>query len=163
MIWCEALTFSEDIHNYILIEYNLHFISLYLQAPEELCAHACSLQLDWHFLHQILKLYSAILQETQKEAELLPASDQKCSYDTFFTDGTFFKLSVCAWEFGVIFSNGKLCLHYSTAVKSPGRGSEASEGSDTKSPKSCPTLWQRPFLWCTSQSCNLLLVSHNIV
>ncbi|XP_056893182.1 HAUS augmin-like complex subunit 5 [Takifugu flavidus] len=47
------------------------------RAPEELCAHARSLQLDWRFLHQILKLYSAVLQETQNEAELLPASDQK--------------------------------------------------------------------------------------
>lgn len=67
-----------------MIEYNLRFISLHLQAPEELCAHARSLQLDWRFLHQILKLYSAVLQETQKEAELLPASDQKGNWDTFF-------------------------------------------------------------------------------
>lgn len=55
----------------------MHSFSLHLQAPEHLCGQARSLQLDLRFLHQILKLQSTILQETQKEAESLHASDQK--------------------------------------------------------------------------------------
>lgn len=86
--------------NYILIQYNLSVF--HLQAPEELCAHACSLQLDWRFLQQILKLYTAVLQETQKEAELLHASDQKGNQDAFllgeksFLPGAFCKPAACA-------------------------------------------------------------------
>lgn len=55
----------------------MHSCSLHLQAPEDLCGQARSLQLDLRFLHQILKVHSAILQEVQKEAESLHASDQK--------------------------------------------------------------------------------------
>lgn len=58
---------------------------------------------------------------------------------------------------------GTLCLHYSSALQSLGGGSEASEGSDTKSPKSFPTMWQKPFLQQSSQVWNILLVRDNIV
>lgn len=58
---------------------------------------------------------------------------------------------------------GTLCLYYSSALHRLGGGSEASKGSDTKSPKSFPTMWQRPFLQRPSQNCNILLVRDNIV
>lgn len=61
----------------------MYSFSLHLQAPEDLCGQARSLQLDLRFLHQILKLHSAILQETQKEAESLHASDQKGNQEFF--------------------------------------------------------------------------------
>lgn len=83
---------------------------LHPQAPEELCAHARSQQLDWRFLQQILKLYAAVLQETQKKAELLHASDQKGNQDAFllgeksFLAGAFCKPAACA----VKFSNGNI-------------------------------------------------------
>ncbi|KAM7388231.1 hypothetical protein PAMP_024422 [Pampus punctatissimus] len=47
------------------------------RAPEELCSQACSQQLEMRFLRQLLQLHSTTLQKTQKEAELLHASDQK--------------------------------------------------------------------------------------
>eukprot|EP00064_Thunnus_orientalis_P011169 superscaffoldBa00001586_g11199 len=47
------------------------------KAPEELCSQARSQQLELRFLRQLLQLHSATLQKTQKEAELLHASDQK--------------------------------------------------------------------------------------
>ncbi|XP_041647552.1 HAUS augmin-like complex subunit 5 [Cheilinus undulatus] len=47
------------------------------RAPEDLCSQARSLQLELRFLRQLLQLHSASLQKTQKEAELLHASDQK--------------------------------------------------------------------------------------
>lgn len=62
----------------------MHSLSLHLQAPEDLCCHARSLQLDLRFLHQNLKLHSSVLQETQKEAESLHASDQKGNQETFY-------------------------------------------------------------------------------
>lgn len=61
----------------------MYSFSLHLQAPEDLCGQARSLQLDLRF-HQILKLHSAILQETQKEAESLHASDQKGNQEFFY-------------------------------------------------------------------------------
>ncbi|XP_062279466.1 HAUS augmin-like complex subunit 5 [Scomber scombrus] len=47
------------------------------RAPEELCSQARSQQLELRFLRQLLQLHSTTLQKTQKEAELLHASDQK--------------------------------------------------------------------------------------
>ncbi|XP_059197208.1 HAUS augmin-like complex subunit 5 [Centropristis striata] len=47
------------------------------RAPEELCSQARSQQLELRFLRQLLQLHSATRQKIQKEAELLPASDQK--------------------------------------------------------------------------------------
>lgn len=81
-------------HSLITFWYNIICMFLHLQAPEELCAHARSLQLDWRFLQQILKLYSAVLQETQKEAELLHASDQKGNqYAFLLVEKSFFSWS----------------------------------------------------------------------
>ncbi|XP_055020959.1 HAUS augmin-like complex subunit 5 [Boleophthalmus pectinirostris] len=52
------------------------FFPLY-RAPDELCSHARSQWLElWH-LQQLLQLQSATLKNTQKETELLHASDQK--------------------------------------------------------------------------------------
>lgn len=56
-----------------------------------------------------------------------------------------------------------LCLRYSSALHSLGRRSEASEGCDTKSEKSFPTMQQRPFLRRPSQNCNILLVRVDII
>ncbi|XP_060888700.1 HAUS augmin-like complex subunit 5 [Labrus mixtus] len=47
------------------------------RAPEGLCSQARSQKLELRFLCQLLQLHSASLQKTQKEAELLHASDQK--------------------------------------------------------------------------------------
>lgn len=47
------------------------------RAPEELCAHARSQWLELRYLKQLLQLQRATLKNTQKEAELLHASDQK--------------------------------------------------------------------------------------
>ncbi|XP_019936498.1 HAUS augmin-like complex subunit 5 [Paralichthys olivaceus] len=47
------------------------------KAPEELCLHARSQQLELRFLRQLLQLHSATLQKIQKETEMLHASDQK--------------------------------------------------------------------------------------
>ncbi|XP_065812075.1 HAUS augmin-like complex subunit 5 [Labrus bergylta] len=47
------------------------------RAPEGLCCQARSQKLELRFLCQLLQLHSASLQKTQKEAELLHASDQK--------------------------------------------------------------------------------------
>ncbi|XP_061594258.1 HAUS augmin-like complex subunit 5 [Cololabis saira] len=47
------------------------------KAPEELCSHSRSQQLELRFLCQLLQLYSATQQKVQKEAEQLHASDQK--------------------------------------------------------------------------------------
>uniref|UniRef100_A0A8C4HNW7 HAUS augmin-like complex subunit 5 n=1 Tax=Dicentrarchus labrax TaxID=13489 RepID=A0A8C4HNW7_DICLA len=47
------------------------------RAPEELCSHTRSQQLELRFLRQLLQLHSATLQKIQKEAEQLHASDQK--------------------------------------------------------------------------------------
>ncbi|CAJ1060555.1 HAUS augmin-like complex subunit 5 [Xyrichtys novacula] len=47
------------------------------KAPEELCSQTRSLQLELRFLCQLLQLHSASLQKTQKETEMLHASDQK--------------------------------------------------------------------------------------
>ncbi|XP_053178110.1 HAUS augmin-like complex subunit 5 [Scomber japonicus] len=47
------------------------------RAPEELCSQVRSQQLELRFLRQLLQLQSTTLQKTQKEAELLHASDQK--------------------------------------------------------------------------------------
>ncbi|KAI4789553.1 hypothetical protein KUCAC02_035169 [Chaenocephalus aceratus] len=47
------------------------------RAPEELCSQARSQQLELRFLRQLLQLHSATLQDTQKEAALLHAPDQK--------------------------------------------------------------------------------------
>ncbi|XP_062250646.1 HAUS augmin-like complex subunit 5 [Platichthys flesus] len=47
------------------------------KAPEDLCSHARSQQLELRFLRQLLQLHSATLQKIQKETEMLHASDQK--------------------------------------------------------------------------------------
>ncbi|XP_035033331.1 HAUS augmin-like complex subunit 5 [Hippoglossus stenolepis] len=47
------------------------------KAPEDLCLHARSQQLELRFLRQLLQLHSATLQKIQKETEMLHASDQK--------------------------------------------------------------------------------------
>lgn len=47
------------------------------RAPEELCAHARSEWLQLRYLQQLLQLQRATLENTQKEAELLHAPDQK--------------------------------------------------------------------------------------
>ncbi|XP_033936001.1 HAUS augmin-like complex subunit 5 isoform X2 [Pseudochaenichthys georgianus] len=47
------------------------------RAPEELCSQARAQQLELRFLRQLLQLHSATLQDTQKEAALLHAPDQK--------------------------------------------------------------------------------------
>ncbi|XP_077390879.1 HAUS augmin-like complex subunit 5 isoform X2 [Festucalex cinctus] len=47
------------------------------RAPEELCAQACSDQLEWRFLCQLLQLHSTTLRKFEEEAALLPASDHK--------------------------------------------------------------------------------------
>ncbi|XP_032381055.1 HAUS augmin-like complex subunit 5 [Etheostoma spectabile] len=47
------------------------------RAPEELCSHARSQQLELRFLQQLRQLHSITLQKIQKETELLHASDQK--------------------------------------------------------------------------------------
>ncbi|KAM6922117.1 HAUS augmin-like complex subunit 5 [Xenentodon cancila] len=47
------------------------------KAPEELCSHSRSQQLELRFLCQLLQLYSATQQQVQKEAGQLHASDQK--------------------------------------------------------------------------------------
>ncbi|XP_034738483.1 HAUS augmin-like complex subunit 5 [Etheostoma cragini] len=47
------------------------------RAPEELCSHARSQQLELRFLQQLRQLHYVTLQKIQKETELLHASDQK--------------------------------------------------------------------------------------
>uniref|UniRef100_UPI0037E8C707 HAUS augmin-like complex subunit 5 n=1 Tax=Semicossyphus pulcher TaxID=241346 RepID=UPI0037E8C707 len=47
------------------------------RAPEELASQTRSQQLELRFLRQLLQLHTASLQKTEKEAELLHASDQK--------------------------------------------------------------------------------------
>lgn len=47
------------------------------RAPDELCAHACSQWLELRYLQQLLEVQRATLKNTQREAELLHAFDQK--------------------------------------------------------------------------------------
>ncbi|CAL9696213.1 unnamed protein product [Knipowitschia caucasica] len=52
------------------------FFPLY-KAPEQLCAHACSRWLELQYVQKLLHLHYSTLKNTQKEADLLHASDQK--------------------------------------------------------------------------------------
>ncbi|XP_077439678.1 HAUS augmin-like complex subunit 5 [Vanacampus margaritifer] len=47
------------------------------RGPEELCAQACSDQLEWRFLCQLLQLHSTTLRTSKEAAARLPASDHK--------------------------------------------------------------------------------------
>ncbi|KAM4738932.1 HAUS augmin-like complex subunit 5 [Anableps anableps] len=47
------------------------------KAPEELCSHLRSQQLELRFLRELLQLYSATLQKVEKNSEQLHAPDQK--------------------------------------------------------------------------------------
>ncbi|KAM9848363.1 HAUS augmin-like complex subunit 5 [Aulostomus maculatus] len=56
------------------------------RAPEDLCSQARNKQLELRFLRQLLQLHSVTLQKTQKDTELLPASDQKALLSRIMED-----------------------------------------------------------------------------